>query len=72
MGKAGRFVTDTPSAYDRRSSSLKRDGEPNTYQTASLIAKEEIKLGKKIGEGAHGSVWEGVWSNMHGSVSVSS
>ena len=36
--------------------------------TASLIAKEEIRLNRRIGEGAHGSVHEGTWSNVHGAV----
>jgi activated CDC42 kinase 1 len=41
-----------------------------TTQGASLIAREDIKLDKKIGEGAHGTVFEGTWSNVHGSVVV--
>ena len=48
----------------------KQNGEPGTHHTASLIAKEEVKLGRKIGEGAHGSVHEGTWANVHGSVSL--
>lgn len=47
----------------------KQNGEPGTHHTASLIAKEEVKIGRKIGEGAHGSVHEGTWANIHGSVS---
>ena len=31
-----------------------------------------MKLGKRIGEGAHGSVHEGTWSNVHGGVSKAS
>ena len=37
-------------------------------QEATLISKEDIKLEKKLGEGAHGTVYEGTWSNKHGSV----
>ena len=61
MGKGNRFDNPAPEqAY--------RPPSDPTHQTASLIAKEEIKLEKKIGEGAHGSVYEGTWSNAHGSV----
>ena len=38
-------------------------------QEATLISKEDIKYKKKLGEGAHGAVFEGTWSNKHGSVS---
>ncbi|CAI7997878.1 Activated CDC42 kinase 1 [Geodia barretti] len=43
--------------------------EPIT-QEATLISKDDIKYEKKLGEGAHGAVFEGTWSNKHGSVSV--
>lgn len=49
--------------------SQEKGGAEGPPPTASLIPKEDIKLGKKIGEGAHGSVHEGTWSNEHGSVS---
>ena len=42
--------------------------EPIT-QEATLISKDDIKYEKKLGEGAHGAVFEGTWSNKHGSVS---
>lgn len=45
------------------------EGPQGLAPTASLIAREDIQLGKRIGEGAHGSVHEGTWSNEHGSVS---
>ena len=42
--------------------------EPTSHE-ATLISKEDIKMTKKLGEGAHGTVFEGTWSNKHGSVS---
>ena len=38
-------------------------------QEATIISKEDIKYERKIGEGAHGTVYEATWSNKHGSVS---
>jgi len=62
-GKRHKFDGPAPESAHRL------EGEPDTHHTASLIAKEEVKLGRKIGEGAHGAVHEGTWANVHGSVS---
>ena len=40
----------------------------NQTRTAAIITKDQIALGQRIGEGAHGSVYEGTWANVHGSV----
>ena len=42
----------------------------NQTRTAAIITKDQITLGQRIGEGAHGSVYEGTWANVHGSVSI--
>ena len=42
----------------------------NQQRTAAIITKDQITLGQRIGEGAHGSVYEGTWSNIHGSVII--
>ena len=40
----------------------------NQSRTAAIITRDQITLGQRIGEGAHGSVYEGTWANIHGSV----
>jgi hypothetical protein len=40
----------------------------NQTRTAAIITRDQITLGPRIGEGAHGSVFEGTWANVHGSV----
>ena len=40
----------------------------NQTRTAAIITRDQIMLGQRIGEGAHGSVYEGTWANVHGSV----
>ena len=40
----------------------------NHSRTAAIITKDQITLGQRIGEGAHGSVYEGTWANVLGSV----
>ena len=55
--------------FDSCQEKVAAEGPHGLSPTASLIAREEIKLGKRIGEGAHGSVHEGTWSNEHGAVS---
>ena len=40
----------------------------NQTRTAAIITRDQITLGQRIGEGAHGSVYEGTWANVHGSV----
>lgn len=44
----------------------------SSRRTAAIIRKEEVKLGRKIGGGAHGTVHEGTWADAHGAVSSES
>jgi len=44
--------------------------EKEGRRAAAIIPKEEIKKIRKIGEGAHGTVFEGTWADEHGSVSL--
>jgi hypothetical protein len=37
--------------------------------SATIIQKKDVVLIRKIGEGAHGSVHEGTWGDIHGAVS---
>ena len=39
---------------------------------ATIIPKEEVKLSRVLGEGAHGTVHEGTWADEHGAVSLRS
>ena len=43
--------------------------ETEGHRSATIIAKEQVKMVRKIGEGAHGAVWEGSWADTHGAVS---
>ena len=45
-----------------------QDAGVTRSRTAAVIPKDQIRLGEKIGEGAHGSVHRGVWADLHGSV----
>ena len=44
--------------------------EKTGRRSAAIIPKDEIKVLRKIGEGAYGSVNEGTWSDVHGAVSL--
>lgn len=48
------------------SSEARKEGR----RTAAIIPKDEVALVRKIGEGAHGSVHEGTWADVHGAVSA--
>ncbi len=42
--------------------------EPESRRSAAIIPNDEVKLIRKIGEGAHGAVHEGTWADTHGAV----
>jgi activated CDC42 kinase 1 len=73
-GKIKKAIAGKAKVFDRDPTSEKfiqqSEATDSAPQEATLIAKEDIKLEKKLGEGAHGTVFEGTWSNKHGSVVV--
>ncbi len=66
FGKSSKF--DVPVSKTCFPSS--QDPSVSRLRTAAIIPKDQIRLGDKIGEGAHGSVHQGVWVDIHGSVST--
>ena len=65
LGKSNRFDDPAPEV----GGPPEHDPIAVRSRAASVIPKDQIRLGDKIGEGAHGSVHRGVWSDVHGSVS---
>lgn len=64
-GKDKRFNAPAPEMTSITSSEASKEGR----RTAAIIPKDEVALVRKIGEGAHGSVHEGTWADVHGAVS---
>ena len=46
------------------------DASNEGRRSATIIPRDEVNLTRKIGEGAHGSVHEGSWADVHGAVSA--
>ena len=62
-------ITGKDKQFDAQAECLCVASENEGCRSATIISKEAIRSIRKIGEGAHGDVYEGKWADEHGSVS---